>query len=107
MLEMLGRASSSPIIPMAGFPEPYVATKALGIPATPRSTSKPFSSRMSAMSFPDFISWRPSSAHSQIFWWTSMMSPLFSSIQSRVIFFWLLDISITSNSSQELYQIDD
>ncbi len=27
---------------MTGFPEPQVATKAVGIPAVPRSTVKPF-----------------------------------------------------------------
>jgi hypothetical protein len=31
---------------------------------------------------------------------------LLSSIQSTAIFFFLLDILITSNTSQELYQID-
>ena len=39
--DMPGRASYSPRIPIAGFPEPHVAVKAVGIPATPRSTTNP------------------------------------------------------------------
>jgi hypothetical protein len=32
--------------PITGLPEPQVATKAVGIPATPRVTWKPFFSRI-------------------------------------------------------------
>jgi hypothetical protein len=35
-------ASNSPNIPIIGLPEPYDAVKAVLMPATPSSTSKPF-----------------------------------------------------------------
>jgi hypothetical protein len=40
-----GSASYSARIPITGLPEPAVATKAVGMPATPRSTAKPACSR--------------------------------------------------------------
>ena len=39
--EIPGKASNSPKTLITGFPEPYVATKAVGIPATPLTTVKP------------------------------------------------------------------
>ena len=43
-----GRASNSARMPITGLPLPKVATKAVGIPATPRCTAKPSFSRMPA-----------------------------------------------------------
>src|SRR5215469_12154700 len=44
-----------------GFPEPQVATKAVGIPATPRSTLKPSFSRIPDKYLEVSNSWKPSS----------------------------------------------
>ncbi len=45
--DALGMQSMSLPKEITGLPEPQVATKAVGIPATPFSTSKPFFSRRS------------------------------------------------------------
>ena len=46
---------------MTGLPEPQVATHAVGMPATPRSTLKPCVSRMPVRYFDVSTSWKPSS----------------------------------------------
>ncbi len=46
---------------ITGLPEPNFATQAVGIPATPRSTVKPFCSRMPVRYFDVSNSWNPSS----------------------------------------------
>ena len=50
--------------PMAitGLPDPHVANHAVGTPAYPRSTLKPFFSRTSVRYFEVSNSWNPSSA---------------------------------------------
>jgi hypothetical protein len=50
------------MMPMTGRPLPYSATKAVGIPATPRVTRKPVRSAKSASAFDDFVSCRAVSA---------------------------------------------
>ena len=55
---------------MTGDPSPKLATKAVGIPATPASTSKPAFVSW-AWSRPELsVSWYPTSARSQICWAT-------------------------------------
>ena len=49
-LPMFGSASNSASMPITGRPLPNVATNAVGMPATPRSTAKPSFSRMPASS---------------------------------------------------------
>ncbi len=56
------RASYSPITPTMGFPDPHEATKAVGIPAIPRSTRKRWHSSSSARSLAESFSKNPSSA---------------------------------------------
>ena len=46
---------------ITGLPEPHVATHAVGMPATPSRTVKPFVLRMSTMYFDVSNSWKPSS----------------------------------------------
>ncbi len=46
---------------ITGLPSPQVATQAVGIPATPRSTLKPSFSRMPVRYFEVSNSWKPSS----------------------------------------------
>ena len=41
-----GSASNSAMIPITGLPDPYSATKAVGIPATPAVTLNPASERV-------------------------------------------------------------
>ena len=48
---------------ITGFPDPQRATKAVGMPATPRSTVKPFFSRMPDRYFDVSNSWKPSSPY--------------------------------------------
>ena len=46
---------------ITGLPLPHVAIHAVGMPPMPRSTVKPFFSRMSARYFDVSTSWKPSS----------------------------------------------
>jgi hypothetical protein len=46
---------------MTGFPDPHVATQAVGMFATPRLTVKPFFSRTAVRYFEVSTSWCPSS----------------------------------------------
>ncbi len=82
-----GSASNSAKIPMTGFPLPYDATNAVGIPATPFSTVKPLASRKSVNSFADLNSCSPVSAYVQIFLLTRLMASAFASIHPVAIFF--------------------
>src|SRR5579872_7199118 len=61
-----GRASNSPSSAMTGVPSPYVATNAVGMPATPRSTANPDASSASASAALLLVSCNPSSGVSQI-----------------------------------------
>src|SRR5271169_723419 len=65
--ESPGSASYSARIPTTGGPLPAEATKAVGMPATPRVTRNPSFSRTSARSADDFVSWRAVSENPQIF----------------------------------------
>ena len=55
---------------MTGLPEPQRATNAVGMPATPRSTVKPFCSRMPVRYFDVSTSWNPSSPNEKT--WSTM-----------------------------------
>ncbi len=46
---------------MTGLPDPHVATQAVGMPAIPSWTVKPFFLRTSVMYFDVSTSWKPSS----------------------------------------------
>ena len=48
---------------MTGLPDPHRATNAVGMPATPRSTLKPFSSSSPLRYFDVSTSWKPSSPY--------------------------------------------
>ena len=64
--------STSVMKPITGLPEPQVATQAVGMPATPRSTLKPFFSSI-AVTYRDVsISWNPSSLKLKI-WSTDLL----------------------------------
>src|SRR5688572_20630758 len=64
--ESPGSASYSARMPITGWPDPYVATNAVGMPATPASTVKPLALSRSCSSFDDFTSSSPVSAHPQM-----------------------------------------
>ncbi len=64
--ERPGSASYSARIPTTGDPEPALATKAVGMPPTPRVTVNPSFSRIPARSSADFVSLSAVSEKSQI-----------------------------------------
>ena len=75
-----GSASNSPIIPITGFPSPYVAVNAVGIPARPFSTIKPFASAYSIRYSADLSSLNATSAASHILSLNVVNSVVFCSI---------------------------
>src|SRR6266852_8916826 len=68
---------------ITGFPLPYFATNAVGIPATPFSTRKPLLSRYDISSRLDLYSCRASSAALQIFMLTLRIASAFASSQRK------------------------
>ena len=56
-----GMQSTSVMKPMTGLPAPQLATHAVGMPATPRSTLKPFFSSRPVRNRAVSTSWNPSS----------------------------------------------
>ena len=85
--ERPGRASNSPIIPITGFPFPYEAVNAVGIPASPLSIVKPFASAYSIKYSADLSSLNATSAASQILSLNEVSSNVFSSIEFNKSFF--------------------
>ena len=82
-----GNASNSPIIPITGFPSPYEAVKAVGIPANPFSTFKPFSSAYLIRYSEDFSSLKATSAAAHILSLKAVNSEDFCSIELSNSFF--------------------
>ena len=82
-----GKASNSPIIPITGFPSPYVAVKAVGIPAKPFSTFNPFSSAYCIKNSADFSSLNATSAASHILLLTDIKADDFCSREFNNSFF--------------------
>ena len=87
-----GRASNSPIIPITGLPSPYVAVKAVGIPASPFSIISPFDSAYSIKYSADLSSLNATSAASHILSLNEVKSDVFWSIELNNSFFNLLTL---------------
>ena len=75
--------STSVMNPMTGLPEPQLAIQAVGMPATPRSTLKPFFSSI-AVTYRDVsTSWNPSSLKLKIWSTICWMSVCCASTSRR------------------------